>query len=538
MKTITNIVYNFVRKQLAKRNMGQGKGITSLPGAADIEIGMTDVYDNLRKGGLDAVSASKAIKSEDDLARTLAEINALDRDKKLMKDYQQSLNQDPNRLDIIMDKLEKGIPLNPSDQYDKSGGVLDAFQGFKPKVIQGGKSEKELLEKMNKQNKEGIERIKKRKETDPDKKAEGGRTGYFKGGKALLEFLQSKLGKKAITTADKIDRPESALNREMFGEFNERMNRQILDVPPMPGGFKLSKEKLLKNYPEIDESFADEIMAMDKELQGRVIKMIKDRRKDPKAYDKLLKEKGDTLDFQGEFDRSVQRSKNAEGGLMRLGFEKGSPPSKGRRNFLKLMGGLAALPFVGKYFKPAAKVAETAAPVVQEGVKLGYENFMLLVDKIKRLGKPADNLATQERQRVIRYDGQNGNEYELVEDLTTGDISVTKDKSGFISTADDTIETIENRSTFIYKKGEDIVDTKTGKSKRTPDEYEEVTQTSSGPEDAFDDVTEIDDRAVNEVVNELKDVAPMDDLTLNQYLGPKSPRGKKAGGGLAYMLGE
>ena len=538
MKTITNIVYNFVRKQLAKRNMGQGKGITSLPGAADIEIGMTDVYDNLRKGGLDAVSASKAIKSEDDLARTLAEINALDRDKKLMKDYQQSLNQDPNRLDIIMDKLEKGIPLNPSDQFDQSGGVLDAFQGFKPKVIQGGKSEKELLEKMNKQNKEGIERIKKRKETDPDKKAEGGRTGYFKGGKALLEFLQSKLGKKAITTADKIDRPESALNREMFGEFNERMNRQILDVPPMPGGFKLSKEKLLKNYPEIDESFADEIMAMDKELQGRVIKMIKDRRKDPKAYDKLLKEKGDTLDFQGEFDRSVQRSKNAEGGLMRLGFEKGSPPSKGRRNFLKLMGGLAALPVVGKFFKPVAKVADKAVPVVQEGAKLGYENFMLLVDKIKRLGKPADNLATQERQRVIRYDGQNGNEYELVEDLTTGDISVTKDKSGFISTADDTIETIENRSTFIYKKGEDIVDTKTGKSKRTPDEYEEVTQTSSGPEDAFDDVTEIDDRAVNEVVNELKDVAPMDDLTLNQYLGPKSPRGKKAGGGLAYMLGE
>ena len=43
--------------------------------------------------------------------------------------------------------------------------------------------------------------------------------------------------------------------------------------------------------------------------------MIEDRRKDPKAYDKLLKEKGDTLDFQGEFDRSVQRGKNAGGGL-------------------------------------------------------------------------------------------------------------------------------------------------------------------------------------------------------------------------------
>ena len=28
------------------------------------------------------------------------------------------------------------------------------------------------------------------------------------------------------------------------------------------------------------------------------------------------------------------------------------------------------------------------------------------------------------------------------------------------------------------------------------------------------------------------------DLTLSQYLGPGSPRSKKAGGGLAYMLGE
>ena len=59
MKTITNIVYNFVRNQLAKSNMGQGKGITSLPNAADIEIGMTEIYNLLRKGGFDAVSAGK-----------------------------------------------------------------------------------------------------------------------------------------------------------------------------------------------------------------------------------------------------------------------------------------------------------------------------------------------------------------------------------------------------------------------------------------------------------------------------------------------
>jgi hypothetical protein len=72
---------------------------------------------------------------------------------------------------------------------------------------------------------------------------------------------------------------------------------------------------LLKNFPEIDEEFADQIMSLDRDLQLRIIAMLRDRRKNPEAYDKLLMEKGDTLDFQGEFDRSVQRDKNAGGGL-------------------------------------------------------------------------------------------------------------------------------------------------------------------------------------------------------------------------------
>ena len=246
---------------------------------------------------------------------------------------------------------------------------------------------------------------------------------------------------------------------------------------------------------------------------------------------------------------------NFTGGLSTLGgkpslgfqfrkqFKDGSKPkSPGRRGFLKLMGGLAALPFVGKFFKPVAKVADKAVPVVQEGAKLGFENFMLLVDKIKRFGKSADNLATKEREKVIRYEGKDGSDYELVEDLTTGDISITKDKPGIAvygRGTDDVegIDVIKDRSTFVYRKGEDVVDTKTGKSKRSPDEYEEM-KLESGDGETFDAVDDVDDKIINDVVNELTDMAPMDDLTLSQYLGPKSPRGKKAGGGLAYMLGE
>jgi len=409
MKTITNIVYNFVRKLLAKNNMGQGKGITSLPNAADIEIGMTDVYNNLRKGGLDAVSAGKAIKSEDDLARTLSEIK-----QKEISD-QQFFNQDPNRLDIIMDKMNKGLPLNEGDRFALEGSGfktdMDAFKGFEPKVIQGGKSK-------------GIEK--------------------------LLESGDVKKGVAPKTTKETIKR------------------KSMIDP-------KLTQEENIKNIMEENKAAA---------------KRLEEKMKDP--------------------------DKKAEGGLMRLGFEKGG---MSRRGFMKLMGGLAALPVVGKFFKPAAKVAETAGPVVQEGVKLGYDKFLMLVDKIKRLGKPADNLATKEREIVIRYDGKDGNEYELVEDLTTGDIRVTKDKVGVGSSNDRTFDTIEDRSTFVLRRNK--VDENT-KGKKPPDEYEEMREVAydGSADGTFDDIDEVSDTAVKEVLEELGET-----------------KIKKAGGGLAYMLG-
>ena len=230
--------------------------------------------------------------------------------------------KNPDFKDFIP-RDELGLPKKPTQtEINKRYRDANPFIGFKPKVIEGGKNKtrpgKIDYNKMgeflgvklrgDETFEELLEIEKRMKDKDPEKFAGGGVPG-------LLAKLRAKFGKKAITTADKIGRPESALNREMFGEFNERMNRRILDVEETPSGFKLSREKLLKNFPEIDEKMADEIMTLDRDLQLRVITMLKDRRKNPEAYDKLLMEKGDTLDFQGEFDRSVQRSKNAGGGL-------------------------------------------------------------------------------------------------------------------------------------------------------------------------------------------------------------------------------
>ena len=177
------------------------------------------------------------------------------------------------------------------------------------------------------------------------KKADGGRIGYSEGnddpkklikkipkvGKTIsgLESLKGAIGKimnrfgeDSITTADKVDQPEKT-TQQLISEFESRNkpdaitieSREILDVPPVPEGFKLSKEKLMAKFPELDEDFADQLMDMDKDTAGRIIKMLENRRLNPEAYDRLLDEYGDTLEFQGKFDEVIRRSKNASGGL-------------------------------------------------------------------------------------------------------------------------------------------------------------------------------------------------------------------------------
>jgi hypothetical protein len=472
VKKFGDLAYEYIRKKLIKPGKG---GITSLPTEKEITSEMLQMFEKLRGAGYNVTNIGKEVKNADDLGFLINRINQAEINQ--AKEFSDAAEA----LETIQFKLNNDIPLNPDDQKKLLGKgfktATEAFQGFKPKVIQGGK---------------------KTKETDPDKKAEGGRIGYLRGGiSSLLKSLQSKVGKKNITTADKIARPETALNREMFGEFNERMNRKILDVEETPPGFKLSRERLLKNFPEIDESMADEIMTLDRDLQLRVIAMLKDRRKNPEAYDKLLMEMGDTLDFQGEFDRSVQRSKNAEGGIMRLGYEKGGMT---RRTFLKLLGGLASIPLVGKFLKPAAKVAKTA-DVAKTGGVPAY--FPKLVEKIKLLGDDVTvDLSTKERQRVTKYKG-----YQLTEDIDTGKKEIKLGDAEYGS-----------EEYMIYEPPETIIG-KNNKPVEVPAQYDEVT-VRPDYEGKMKDVEDGLD-SYDEVIREVGEI-----------------KIKKSGGGLAYMLGE
>ena len=110
----------------------------------------------------------------------------------------------------------------------------------------------------------------------------------------------------------------------------------------------------------------------------------------------------------------------ADGG--RIGFN-GGGFNKNRRNFLKLMGGLAALPIVGKYFKWAKPAAKTLKAVETSNAADMPTWFPKLVDKVLKEGK--DMGGTVERQIVKQVELPGSKTKVTVEhDLNTGNTIV------------------------------------------------------------------------------------------------------------------
>ena len=239
---------------------------------------------------------------------------------------------------------------------------------------------------------------------------------------------------------------------------------------------------------------------------------------------KILKEEVDYE--QSMFDQyrkgKLDPEDMAQGG--RAGFKIGSV-DKARRAFLKAAAGVGA--GIGALKTGILGLTKGAAPVATEAVKSAGSTasapppyFFKLMEKIKLLGEPRRTPSYRERVKEYQYTGKDGNEYLLTEELDTGDIMIQKDKIGGRSFEEGTYEVIEDRTEMIFRKGQ--MD-ETTKGKKPPDEYEEY-KVEFDQDGTAADATDIDEISKMEIVEEAGDP---DSLTL-----------KKAGGGIARMLGE
>jgi len=116
----------------------------------------------------------------------------------------------------------------------------------------------------------------------------------------------------------------------------------------------------------------------------------------------------------------------AQGG--RAGFKEGSGMT--RRSFLKILGGLAAIPIVGKFLKPikTAKGIKSVPIIKTDNVPGKPEWFDALVNKVIAEGDDVTKkFATQERQIVHSKDLGDGTTVRVTQDMDQGAVRVEYD---------------------------------------------------------------------------------------------------------------
>ena len=283
--------------------------------------------------------------------------------------------------------------------------------------------------------------------------------------------------------------------------------KQVDDDLPPPGsrGGKDDIAAPIQSEDEILEKLEKENREARRNLQ---IKLSKD-----KGYQK----------FKGETEEEIRKrfglddpEDMAQGG--RAGFSKGKLVDLARRKFLKAAAGVGA--GIGALKTGLLGLGKQAAPMVEaakETVTQAPSYFFDLVAKIKLFGKQRQTPSYKERVNEFTYTGKNGDQYELIEDLDTGEIMIQKDKMGVGVSGDKSFDVINDRTEMRYKKP------KPDEGDPNPsEEYEEYKvefDRDGTPADAVD----IDEISKKEIIKEATGDAPSI---------------KKAGGGIARMLGE
>ena len=219
----------------------------------------------------------------------------------------------------------------------------------------------------------------------------------------------------------------------------------------------------------------------------------------------------------------------AQGG--RVKFDKGG---MSRRKFLQLMGGLSAIPLVGKYFK----AAKTAAPAVEAGIETIKRTAGGIPDYAFNLIEVVKAKGTKEIMEGIYKRNPPSKKYtykgvEVVED-GMGNTSVKKEVEGFgVDEAGEGYEGISREVGFDINKGEDIVKQggvgdDAGKVIKGDDEYFEATVRPDADGKMKDVVEEIDE------ADHLDLKAIADESLIKKAEGGRASLSK---GGLAHVLG-
>ena len=422
-------------------------------------------------------------------------------------------------------KMPQGIPSAAPRSMDPRVMQQQAMQkammgqqGQRPRMAEGGTPEipEQFLEDFKRRKYEDMlneyhrwkDNYERRKDLAPTQEAAGGgRIGMMYGGDPGFAFEYGG------SWADWHDQHRNQMPVEDYIQTKLPKDRLPFRDSAAGGGIIKALKNLLKKKPKKD-----------------VIKPFEFPDAGPqsdffqKLLDDMLKSKSRLKDFDPPKDRKPHEA----GG--RIGFAGGG---MGRRAFMKLMAGLASLPFIGKGLtKTAPKVIPKATETIARGAD-GMPSYIYdLIEVVKAKGTKdiIEGFKKSDYSNVHRYKG-----VEVIED-GAGNIKIKSDKPGVATDpyTGKTHEGIYQENHIQIEKGEWIAPTKTKKGIQAKDEYIEGT-VYPDMDGKMKDFEEGLDEAIH---LDFQKIADEGSFLTQKRNRDKVIKSKKASGGLAHMLGE
>ena len=411
----------------------------------------------------------------------------------LTKGFRKATGRNPDGLEKIKIQQEAVRRFKDMNKVvDMEGNVLDPS-----KPIMGGTQEGAAL-------RSGIMRA----------TGEGPREITEDTGAGFIDFVR----RTDPTGAAKLQKEEDRI-RAMIEAANKRAAKNMKSDEEIVSNIKKSNERSVQNLrmQMMDDKVANDMFqggpSRDPKTDADMLAefIAEDA---GKIYDDLpTKER---LKFYDRAYNAILRYKRKDPEDMADGGRIGLKDGMDRRTFMKIMGGLASIPVLGKFFKGA----EVAAPVVEKAVDVASgapPYFFNLVDRIRALGTKF--AGPKERSEFFRY-----KDYEMDIDYDTGVIEIKKTKEAMIPGGDEAGVSEEVYMTYKPGRGDEA-------TKGTPaDEYEEFTARP----DIDGKMKDVEEGVPDEVVRE----GSIGKEQLEEEIVEQIARDKKASGGLAYMLGE
>ena len=407
-----NAIYKFVMAQLAKRGGKTGLPTIQSGKGLNVEFSVKQIEQTLKDMGVDVSKITSP------------------------KEVEKFLNIQQSWLNQQVKQKAKNIGLmDPNKNIFMKKGP---FEGFTPKVVSKPENIMGGMEGIKARNTKIQDLAAQLAKMQKEKSAMYGKTDIVTDTVtkiktmepvAALKEANSVIGRKGIY---------KNLTKEQSQKILKDTDDWIFQRDP-DDLYDYNKKRPFRDDPDVDpEDFAGGGIAG---MLGEPTYADEDHRV-PLKYGKRPIGEGLQLldpDFDNDIDieelikEIIRSTQEKSGGYQtggRAGFAEGKGPKMSRRNFLKGLGALAALPVVGKFFKFAKPLAKTSKVADLTSVPIGSVEgmpawFKPLVNKVIREGESADSWATGVKSVVHKTKLPNSKTTVVVEQqLDTGDVIV------------------------------------------------------------------------------------------------------------------